>query len=170
MALQAAGVEIEKLGDNHHPLLEELDLGDRFSFAFVREPLPWYGSIWNFHRPYPIPDWRPLNEWIDLDFPDFLEAMIAHYPGYLSNFYELYTGPPEDQIDFIGHYENLQDDLLLALKRAGQEFDEEELLALPPLNATTAMPECPLETRERLIAAERKAYERHYPASALLER
>ena len=53
-AMQSAGVEFEKIGDTHHLMKEEVEIGDRFAFAFVRDPFTWYASVWKYHRVNPL--------------------------------------------------------------------------------------------------------------------
>jgi hypothetical protein len=168
-ALQAAGVEVEEeFGKTpEHPLLSELERRGRFTFAFVREPQSWYGSIWRFRNYFHLHKGAaeaqlPYDRYIGLDFPDFVDNIAEHLPGFLSNHYELFVGPPESEVDFIGRYERLEDDVVSALRTAGQDFDEEALRSFPPINVTGAPPDCPPETRLRLIRAESQAYERFY--------
>lgn len=167
-ALDAAGVEVEKIGETPHSEIKDLDVRGRFTFAFVREPLSWYGSTWNYRRKHQPNDWRgrywqPIDEWIqNLEFHDFLEKLIEDRPALLSRYYELYVGPPRDPIDFIGRYENLQEDLILALELAEQGFDEEALRAVAPVNTSAPTPPCPEEIRDRLVQSEKDAYERFY--------
>ena len=75
-ALQEAGVEVEEeIGATpEHPLLSELERRGRFTFAFVREPLSWYASIWKFRNYFhlhkgPTEGQLPYDRFIELDFP-----------------------------------------------------------------------------------------------------
>jgi hypothetical protein len=167
--MKAAGVDLEKVGEGDHPTLATIDVGDRLSVAFVREPLTWYGSFWNHRRrKFESPDVPidephiPLDNWSDRSFPEFVEAVIEEAPGYLSDFYSGYFGPPEDQVKFIGYFENLVDDLVRALNEAGESFDEDALRGFPQLNQTRATPPCDDDLRLRLMRAEHEAYERFY--------
>jgi hypothetical protein len=51
--------------------------------------------------------------------------------------FEEYVGPPENEIEFVGRFERLADDLVRALHFAGETFDERKLREGPPLNTTT---------------------------------
>jgi hypothetical protein len=174
-AMAAAGIRQERLGFAHHIGKDEIELKGRFAFAFVREPLSWYGSAWTFRRrlwrekesdpQMEIPGAEFPDEWFALDFPDFVATVIESRPGYLSAYYDHYVGTADDPIDFIGHYENLADDLVKALRLAGQEFDEEALRGFPAVNTSGPPPPCPREVKERLLLAERAAYERFYVAA-----
>jgi hypothetical protein len=170
--MNAAGIRQERLGVEHHLGKDEIDLRGRFTFAFVREPLSWYGSLWTFRRRL----WRekeadpsmlvPAGEFPDesfaRDFPDFIEEVVATWPGYLSRYYEHYVGKPRDEIDFVGHYENLVDDLVRALRAGGEEFDEGTLRDFPVVNKSGPAPSCSAKVKQRLFHAEQDAYERFY--------
>jgi len=171
--LQEAGVEVsEEFGATpEHPLLSELERRGRFTFAFVREPLSWYGSIWRFRNYFnlhkgPAEGQLPYDRFIGLDFPEFLENVATHVPGFLSKHYELFVGPRDAEIDFVGRYERLEDDVVSALRAAGQDFDEEALRSFPPINVTGPPPDCPEGTRQQLMHAESEAYERFYKSEA----
>jgi hypothetical protein len=167
--MKAAGVELEKVGEGDHPMLASLDVGDRLSVGFVREPLTWYGSFWNHRRrKFEAPDVPldephiPLDNWSDRPFPEFLEAVVEEAPGYLSQFYSDFLGSRDDQVKFVGYFENLVDDLVKALNEAGERFDEDALRSFPQLNQTRDTPPCGEDLRRRLMEAEREAYERFY--------
>jgi hypothetical protein len=167
--MKAAGIELEKVGEGDHPTLASIDVGGRLSVAFVREPLTWYGSFWNHRRrKFESPDvpidepHLPLDNWSDRSFRDFLEAVIEEAPGYLSTFYSQLLGPRDNQVKFVGYFENLVDDLVRALNEAGESFDEDALRAFPQLNQTRDTPSCEDDLRLRLMRAEREVYERFY--------
>jgi hypothetical protein len=170
-ALVAAGVPVNELSTdtNFHPYLRQLDREGLFTFAFVREPLSYYGSVWNFFQGKEI-EWEPVRRWIHEPFPIFVDQLAQHAPGWLKRFYEQYVGPPEEPIDFVGRYERLVEDLILALRLAGQDFDEQALRALDPMNVTGPRPSCSVEITERLAIAERGVYERFYPEFLPVER
>lgn len=69
------------------------------------------------------------------DFASFVRSTIAECPeGWVTRLYRWYTGKEFDALDFIGHTECLEDDLVAALTFAGEEFDEKALRATLPLN------------------------------------
>jgi hypothetical protein len=167
-AMQAAGVELRAEG-SRHARLDEVHRKGRFTFAFVRDPVSWYGSWWQhcrvidpIHRAHAfITEWEP-DRFVNLPFEQYLQGCMNWWPGFVSAFYRRYTGPPEEPIDFVGHFERLADDLVLALRLAGQEFDEEALRAVPPVNVSAPTPPCSPEVREKLRVVERETYERYY--------
>lgn len=109
--------------------------GGRFCFAFVRNPLDWYRSYWA-HRMRK--GWKPRHK-IDSvcasdEFETFVGHMLEKFPGYVSELYELYTGPEADEIGFVGRQENLVPDLIRALRDAGEPFDEGRIRETGPVN------------------------------------
>jgi len=47
-----------------------------------------------------------------------------------------YVGPPGGEIEFIGRYERLADDLIAAPKTAGERVDEDAIRGCPPQNVS----------------------------------
>jgi hypothetical protein len=169
-AMTAAGIELAPEKDYPHPTLSELDRRGRFTFAFVREPLSWYGSWWSHRRKtnkHTEGDF--MDEWIhSLDFPDFLKRVAEYprvpgHPVYLARYYEQFVGPPEDPIDFIGRYESLVDDLVTALELAGQAFNEASIRATPAINVSDSPKGIPPSIWSDFMLAEAETYDRFYP-------
>ncbi len=150
----------------HGGLPDSRDFSDRFTFAFVRHPLEFWLSYWGYRM---RTGWDS-NSTIDAgaasaDFPTFVEGILDCAPGFASALYEQYVGRPGEEIDFIGRYERLADDLCLALSFAGQEFSERRLRAYPPVNHTDFGRYPVLYTpraAERLAEAERISIDRFY--------
>jgi hypothetical protein len=164
-AMEAAGVSVSDVGA-HADLDTIRPYGDLFRFAFVREPLSWYRSFWS-HR-HTFHDWDEdgyLDQVGRAPFEDFLNDAMARYPGYLVGLFELFTGPVGAEIEFVGRYESLVDDLVEALRRAGQSFDEDALRNYPAWNVSSHNLEmrCSAELANRLKEAEYPVYERFYP-------
>ena len=45
-------------------------------------------QVWKYHpRSNPLSHWEPFSQWIDLDFPEFLERVVENCPGYLTEYY-----------------------------------------------------------------------------------
>jgi hypothetical protein len=164
-AMSAAGVTLREVG--MHADLRAVGVHDSlFYIAFVREPLSWYRSWWT-HR-HTFQDWRedePLDQIGRARFEDFLAEAITRHHGYVSDLFEQFTGHPGSEINFVGRYENLVDDLVQGLRAAGVAFDEERLRTFPPLNVSSTDLECRCAPTlvHRLKEAERRAYERFYP-------
>jgi hypothetical protein len=153
----------------------------RFVFTFVRHPLTWYPSFWNYR-------WReaervggPINERLrdavrkadmDIDdclvdeagtprpFAEFMEECLRRHPGYLSRLFERYAVPAT----FVGKQESLCEDFLTALGQAGAFFDAEMIRKIPPVNQSN--PKFPAHyppgMADRLLAAEAAAVDRFY--------
>ena len=138
---------------------------ERFKFVFVRHPVVAYQSYWRYKMGE---DWDPPNPMDKKcrsgDFKTFVLNALKYFPGFCTHIYEQYVGPPEDPIEFIGKQENLVEDLITALKLAGEPFNESSIRAFPPQNVSdrtrfdaTYTPEL-----ERLVReAERAAIERY---------
>ena len=170
-SMKAVGIYApeERGSTDWHPNLSELERRGRFTFAFVREPLSWYGSIWSFRRKHqyhkhPVLGGLPYDQFIELDFPDFVEQVAENLPGFLSTYYEQWVGSPDNEIDFIGRYENLKADFVSALWMADQDFDGDGLGDIPPINPSAPAPPCPRDIRNRLMRSEQGVYERFYRA------
>jgi hypothetical protein len=107
-----------------------------FMFCFVRNPLDWYESFFNYncepavnwryegdvHDPH---NWHPnaqLNGLGSADFNCFVRNVITKYPGYVTEMYGRFATP---QISFVGKQENLCEDLITVLKKLQMPFDEQ---------------------------------------------
>jgi hypothetical protein len=159
-AMRRAGVELHPIGV--HRAKWKLDLQGRFTLGFVRQPLSWYASFWQHRRIHEDADGQDLDEWSHLDFPDFLSAVVAEKPGYLTSLFNAFLGIPRQPVDFIGRFETLEDDLVRGLGQAGLDFDEDNLRSVEPINQGGPAPACPPELERRLFDAERETYERFY--------
>jgi len=166
-AMRAAGITLmPENSEQHHLGIHQCDRRGRFCFGFVREPLSWYGSTYNYRRRERFGDNPLLDRWLDLSFPAFLEAMIEYTPGYLTNHFGWFVGPPNETLDFVGRYERLQDGLVQALELAGVEYDRAALLSCPRYTRTSGglpPPTPPTDVLQRLRESERGVYDRFYP-------
>jgi hypothetical protein len=162
-AMKRAGIEVQQeVPDVFHAKLHQLEVGERFAFAFVREPLSWCGSTWQFRRLRGMEREEHPSTWADLPFEDYLTVCIEEDPGFLGNYYELSTGPRENEIDFVGRYEKLEDDFLTAMHLAGETVDPNVIREIAPINVSAPPPPCPEELRQRLRISESVVYERWY--------
>lgn len=124
-----------------------------FKFAFVRHPLDWYHSYWTYRikkllernlKSWSIPRsstlWAPLADFQkncgSFVFEKFIDNVIEKHPGFLTKFYELFIGTEEYPINFIGRAENLNEDLIKALKKIGVSFDAEKIRHVAKIHAT----------------------------------
>ena len=178
-ALSAAGVPIEPLDREdgeivsaHATLRVTADFADRFTLAFVRHPLDWWCSFWAY---------RMRTGWVDghaidsvarsEDFNEFASLVAERLPGHLEERFNLYVGPIDLPISFVGRYESLVDDLVRALELAGEQFDEVALRAHPPVNRNDYAAHRPgyrPEVAARLAASERAVIDRFYGGDARL--
>jgi len=71
-------------------------------------------------------------------FPAFVQAVLENYPGWVSRGYAGHV--VRDDIDFVGKCEYLADDLISALRQAGEEFDEAIVRSVPKVNQISTLP------------------------------
>ncbi len=106
-----------------------------FTFAFVRHPLSWYQSYFSYKQ---RKGWDPNNNWDDIvrcdSFPEFLETALEKTPRYYSKLLKRFVGPASDEIDFVGRFETLTEDLIRALDLAGEQFDAEKIRGSTAVN------------------------------------
>jgi hypothetical protein len=173
-ALQAANVPLELLDRPSNGVLgwhcgldQTEDYADRFTFAFVRHPLAWWRSFWGNRMRH---GWEPDHA-IDSrarsdDFNDFIEQVVENLPGHFGERLSSYIGPPEAPITFVGRYENVVEDLVRALRLAGEVFDEQALRHHAPENVGD-YERFPAHYRPQLAVAlaavEHETIERFYP-------
>ena len=94
-----------------------------FHFCFVRHPYTWWPSFWKYSKM--DTEVSDFNVWIKNYGPKFL--------GMYTNMLKRYIG--EDtayenklKMSFVGKIENINEDLVLALRTAGEQFDQEKTL------------------------------------------
>ncbi len=181
-ALAAAGLPVqEKPKGSRHAIAET---EGRFVFTFVRHPLTWYPSFWNFRWQEAESRGQSLSEGLPevsrradvaLDaclvdehgrprsFADFMEQCVTHHAGWLSHQFALYAS----KAHFIGRQESLCDDLLAALRRMEVAFDADGIRRLPKVNEANSKycAAYPHRLAERLLAAEWAAIEAFYDSA-----
>jgi hypothetical protein len=158
----------------HGGLAQTQDFSDRFTFAFIRHPLEFWLSYWGYRM---RTGWDRDNA-IDVvagsaDFSEFVDAIVEQCAGMASEIYESFVGRSGEEIDFVGRYERLTDDLCTALRLAGEEFDEQRLRSHPPVNRTDFSRYAACYTPEsaaRMAAAEGGAIERFYAYEPIPDR
>lgn len=161
-------------GDLIHALPMQLQIRNRFRFAFVRHPLTYYQSYWSYRMKV---GWDPERNVVDRkyrsdDFETFVRSVLAKVPdGWVSAVYERYLGTDFLGFDFVGQMERLSDDLVVALTFAGETFNEEALRDTPLENTASQeqewVPRCQYtpDLRALVCRAERRAM-RHFGYSA----
>ena len=168
MAIKASGIKFEDYRDNDglpHTTLDQCPCPEKFKIAFVRHPLQMYQSYWR----YKMGDgkiWR--NNDLDKacwsnDFHDFVRNVLKSFPGVASQSLKDFVGPPGAEIEFIGKYETLVDDLIKGLKMGGEEFDEKLIRNYPPQNISNQhrfLAEYTPELEKAVRESERIAIER----------
>jgi hypothetical protein len=138
-AIRAAGCRVEEyiVDGDFHADLSYCPFRDRFIFGFVRHPLTLYRSYWRFKMANGWDARNPFDASCAADtFPDFVRSVVSQYPGWCSLMFQDYVGPVDDEIDFIGRFETLTDDLIRALRLSGESFDEVAVRSTPPVNVS----------------------------------
>ena len=109
-------------------LLEEEIRKDYFTFAFIRHPVDWLKSIFKHSKRH---GWGSSPVKAET-FNEFAQAYVTNFPKLVSRSMELYT----HGCQFIGRQENLVEDLLKALDKAGIEYERKEITSLDKVNAS----------------------------------
>lgn len=139
-AVANAGLVCEELvfdGDIHGDL-SYCPFRSRFLFAFVREPLSLYRSYWRFKTTAGWDDHNPFDlACASPTFDGFVENVLRAEPAWCSRMFEDYVGRQGHEIDFVGRFESLADDLVRALRTSGATFDERAIRQTPPVNVST---------------------------------
>ncbi len=164
-AIRNAGIPTVEVGERTghaqvHNQYWQVDRKGKFTFAFVRHPLSWYPSFWSYRM---LVGWQTMDRvdpFMSLDFERFVWNVIRFDSGQLSDRYERFTGPNPGVLDFVGRTENLAEDLVKALRWAGEKFDEEKLRQTPRYNVSLIRPDCSDGLRKAVLRSERKALER----------
>lgn len=128
---------------NPKQLIYPHDEKKRFHFTFVRHPLAVYQSYWAYKM---REAWTPKNHFdADVesdDFHEFVRAVLDKYPQWLTKWFLEYTGPEGDPyVHSIGRQENLREDLIQALRLAGEHVDEQVIRTLEPDNVAASSDE-----------------------------
>lgn len=150
---------VENVGDpamRGHDLLDSYDRSRyRYVGGFVRDPIEWYRSYWAYRMER---GWRPqypLDEHCQCDdFETFVRHAVSILPGALGNIYRSYVGPPDNEIEFVGRQERLEEDLISFLRMIGENVDEALLRRGPRINVTTTRPDYPEELKELITLSE----------------
>ena len=101
--------------------------------------------------------WRTddsLDLYMSSDFEMFMKNVLKYSPGHLTLRYEKYVGSVPVTLDFVGRQETLPQDLIRALRMAGEEFDENKILTTPRANVSTALPTYSDQILEAVLEAE----------------
>ncbi len=168
-AMFAGGVKADRPADVpfHGGLAETAAYADRFTFAIVRHPLELWRSYWAYRNRTGWLEEHPIDRLAaSEDLDEFTRRLVEAAPGHTGNVYRQFVGPPGEEIDFICRHERLADDLCMALRLAGEPFDETALRAHPPVNTSEYANRSALfrrQTAELLAESEREAIERFYP-------
>lgn len=109
----------------------------KFIFTFIRHPKSWYQSRWSFRMKNGWQLTHPLDyNCASNDFNQFVKNAIRYKPdGWFSNECKSYLNAPH--MDFVGKYENLEDDINNILTQLGFKYDNKLLRNIGKLNDST---------------------------------
>ena len=138
-AIAVAGIPCQDydVSGNPHIGLKNCPCPEKFKFAFVRHPVSLYRSYWQFKM---TSGWDPDNP-IDQtcqsdDFQQFIRHVLDQFSGVYGNSLIEFVGDVNNEIEFIGKYEHMVDDLIAALTAAGETFDAQAIRTQPPYNVS----------------------------------
>lgn len=119
-AIRNSGLSYKEFGPKHATALPPN--APAFKFCFVREPAAWLKSRWV------LGPWEDmLTQFWDVDFAKFRAAVS-------DDMVRMYFGQYTAGCQFVGKAETVADDLVSALRQAGEDFDEVSLRATPRIN------------------------------------
>lgn len=138
-AIIASGIACEEysVNGNCHIGYKDCPCPDKFRFGFVRHPVSICRSYWQFKMGA---GWDSSNQ-MDIDcqsdnFHEFIRKVLDKRPGSYGRSLTDLLGKGKTEIEYIGKYENLVEDLIEALTRAGEAFDERAIRGFPPINVS----------------------------------
>lgn len=116
----------------------DVDAGGRFVFAFVRHPVSYYRSHWSYKTQHGWDERSAADRELKADsLEGFVRKVLERRPrGWVSGMYRNFLLREGKMPDFVGYQERLADDLVRALRLAGETFDEDALRATPPVNTS----------------------------------
>ncbi len=127
-AIRNAGIKFRDLNPKHAPMVPSqnppLQNVPSFQFTFKREPGAWLKSRWTLGA------WEDeLTPFWNIDFATFRAAVS-------DPMVEMYFAKYASRCQYVGFGENIADELVAALRQAGEEFDETSLRDTPKVNAS----------------------------------
>jgi len=153
------GLVTRELGRTHwSPLMVPPPKG-KLSFTFVRHPLSWLRSFWQFSQSVNWgwhPGFQELIECRHDTLEGFTRNLLSQHPGVITGkFKEFYENCAE-----VGRLENLRADLITVLSSAGEDFDREFILNAEPVNTLKSSEVLPRSLAESVMEEESEVCER----------
>jgi len=172
-----------RCGDSHvrhatwwHLRDRRLKLSQERTVVFVRHPVAWWQSVWQWidtdkGDPARINKevWHPFHVaklQRGLSFPEFVETTFERQPAFFSRMCEWYTGPPGcRKISHIGKQESIAKDLIRLLQAVGAGLTKEQEKAvlkfrLNMVNASAGGVDCPKWVNRLICEQERAVLDR----------
>jgi hypothetical protein len=113
------------------------EIGNRFKFSFVRNPVHWYisrftsethihrilsGKIGTLTKYQPTFQLDALS--MEESFCPWLERNLSERPGWLNWYYHWFLGEKYQNVDFIGKYENQMEDIKKIFQLSGDTYPD----------------------------------------------
>lgn len=118
--LKALGLVRLRMYDNPHVTPSFFQYYQNiFRFAFVRHPFEWLKSYYRLKRATARHPAIWLDNMIDstTDFKSWIHKIYSHKPQVVGDYMYPYIGKGTSRIEFVGKYENLKEDLKLAITK-----------------------------------------------------
>jgi hypothetical protein len=147
---------------------------DMPAFGFVRHPLTWYESYWRHRMSHGWKDCEIDNTCRADTFSQFLENVLQKMEfGFVGRMFEGMFGKDYSDCQFIGRFEQLQDDLVAALLFFREDVCGKTLLNEHPRNVgdRTTFPsqKLPAPLAQQVVLAEKRTMFRFYAGCPILQ-
>lgn len=136
---------------------DKKEVGDKPSFAFIRNPIDWYKSIWKYEEQNK--GWgETYGKYQSHEFNVFMKKIMDMSPGFLTKIYQEFDG-----VTYLGKQENLENDLVSILETLGEKVDYNTVGEIEPLNTSSLHCEYGPKILKRLKKVEKWIFEKYYP-------
>lgn len=155
-------------GTKNGPMEIKNLITDQFLFTFIRHPVAIYKSLFTSKTMSSLRMCFRNREFCEElikipGFNEFIFTVLQKRVPYVTQMYNQYINR-EIKMNFIGHTENLAEDLMQVLDLLGAPYNRELILRLPPTNTSSTSKE-PKLTRflmERAIELEKEIINKYY--------
>lgn len=170
-ALIRANIEFDDfcIDNNVHIGIKDCPYPKLPNFVFVRHPVAFYKSYWQLKMTC---GWDE-NNLFDMEyktniFHNFVIKVTRDHPGIYGNMIDTLIGDANNEIEFVGRQESLAEDLIIILRKMGEDFDEHFIRTTPLYNVSDDARYPALynnELKSNVMHSERYIIERFYSDS-----
>lgn len=161
----SAKVVKEYKGHQYH-VAHARDMEGMFKFTFIRHPLSWYQSYYVYASSHGWEEhWRIANHDLGINhlksdnFNVFMDRVLEERP----HFFSKVMNERIQIADYVGRQENLDSDLIKALRLADEPFDEDKICSMLRVNVSASVPEYSTYIRECVLKQESEFITKWYP-------